>query len=197
MIIRRNFIAGVVAGLAVILTGIAPLYAADPIATGLWEQTDDSGKVGGWFLLFERDGLFQGALVRSFPQPGETPLLVCAKCTDERKNAPMMGLIIIKDMQRKGLAYDNGTILDPRDGSIYKAKLDLSPDGKNLTVRGFIGIELFGQSQVWRRLPDNALARNEIPESVQPFLTPTAIPAPRPGNVVNPRPGPPLPLRRQ
>ncbi|MGZ5827120.1 MAG: DUF2147 domain-containing protein [Xanthobacteraceae bacterium] len=207
---RRTFIAAIVVGLAFAVTRAVPLYAAEPMVSGLWEQTDDNGKVGGWFLFFERNGMFHGALVRAFPKPGEPQYDTCTKCKDDQKNAPMMGLIIVKDMQRRGLTYENGTILDPRDGSIYKAKLELSSDGQRLTVRGFLGIELFGQSQVWKRLPDNALPKNEIPESVRPYITaatPQALPAkattgsiPHAGttgsiprnsaNVPAPRPGP-------
>lgn len=185
MVATHKIILIVVAGL--LLACGAPLYAAEPLVNGLWEQTDDSGRVGGWFLFFERDGLFNGALVRAFPKPGEPQMPTCSNCKDDQKGAPMMGLIIVKDMQRRGLSYENGTILDPRDGSIYRAKLELSPDGQRLTVRGFLGIELFGQSQVWRRLPDNALPRSEIPENVRPYVTASA-PAPKPSGGAAARP---------
>ncbi len=188
---RRNLLTGGVASALLSLVGAAPLRAADPTVAGFWEAYDD-GKPGGWFLFFEKDGLYQGALVKAFNKPGETPQLTCAKCTDERKNAPMIGLSIVKGMQRKGLAYENGNILDPRDGSVYKAKMALSPDSKQLEVRGFLGIELFGQSQIWKRLPDNAMTAAELPEDLRPYLAAAipAVPAPKPADgTTRPAPG--------
>jgi uncharacterized protein (DUF2147 family) len=132
--------------------------AADPTAAGLWEKVDGDGKPEGWFRVAEKGGIYEGQLVKAFPKPGEDPSTWrCTKCEDERKDAPVIGITLIKGMQRQGLAYENGTILDPRDGSVYKARMELSPDGKQLSVRGYLGISLLGRTDVWKRLPDNAL----------------------------------------
>jgi uncharacterized protein (DUF2147 family) len=153
--------------------------AAPATAAGVWEQVDDNGKVGGWFYIYEREGVFEGRIVKTFPRPGEKPNPLCTKCQGEQKNQPTLGLTLIKGMQRKGRNYDNGTILDPRDGSVYSARMELSADGQKLMVRGFLGIDLFGQSQIWRRLPDTVLA--DITGSILPPEAPTvAKGAPRP-----------------
>ena len=96
-------------------------------------------------------------VVKIFPKPGgeDRQQWRCTECEGKQKNAPVLGLTFIKGMRRNGLAYENGTILDPRDGSVYRASMRLSPDGKTLTVRGYLGIPLLGQNEVWRRLPDN------------------------------------------
>jgi uncharacterized protein (DUF2147 family) len=133
--------------------------AAEPTAVGLWEQVDESsGKTESWFKISERNGVYEGNVVKIFPKPGEDENFVCSKCEGSEKGAPVLGLTLIKGMQRNGLAYENGTIMDPRDGAVYRALMKLSPDGGKLEVRGYLGISLFGRTQVWNRLPNNALA---------------------------------------
>ena len=139
-------------------------------AAGFWQQVDDDGSVGGWFYFVEKNGVYEGRIVKMFKKPG-APVYsdLCEKCEGDQKDAPMLGLTIVKGMKRDGHNYDEGHILDPRDGSLYHAKMELSPDGKNLSVRGYLGIPLLGKTQVWKRLPDDAMAAEDIPpESLGP-----------------------------
>jgi len=144
--------------------------AADDTAAGYWQQADQDGHVGAWFYFSRVNGLYEGRLVKLFHAPGERDSAdVCAKCAGNQKNAPLLGLTIVKGMRRDGRKYEDGTILDPRDGSVYRAQLELSADGRKLSVRGYLGIPLLGQTQVWTRLPDTAIAPADIPgDSVSP-----------------------------
>ncbi len=153
----------------------APLAAAQPTAAGLWQQADSNGHVGGWFLVFKHGDTYEGALVKMFLKPGENPNPICTKCEGADKDKPSLGLIMIKGMQRNGLDYKNGTILDPRSGSVYHALMKLSADGQELTLRGYLGIPLLGKSQVWLRMPDDLLPRKDIPPNLLPYL-PEAVP---------------------
>jgi uncharacterized protein (DUF2147 family) len=165
----KLIVSGAVAlgAVAVVATTSVPLLAADPTAVGLWEQVDEnSGKPESWFKIVERNGAYEGNIVKIFQKPGEDENWVCHKCEGAEKGAPVLGLALIKGMKRNGMSYEDGTIMDPRDGSIYRALMKLSPDGQKLEVRGYLGISLFGRSQVWNRLPDNALAPQ--PASARP-----------------------------
>jgi uncharacterized protein (DUF2147 family) len=50
-----------------------------------------------------------------------------------------------------GAGYSGGTILDPNNGKVYQSKATLTDDGKQLKLRGYIGMPLLGRTQTWLR----------------------------------------------
>lgn len=126
--------------------------AAELTPVGLWKTIDDnSGQPRGLVRIREVNGQFEGKIEKGFPKPGEDQPPKCDKCDGPRRNQPIIGMTILWGLTKQGDEYQGGEILDPETGKIYRAKMKLIEGGKKLEVRGFIGVSLFGRSQIWLR----------------------------------------------
>jgi uncharacterized protein (DUF2147 family) len=128
------------------------VYAADPSPLGLWKTIDDNtGQPSGLVRIREVNGQYEGKVEKIFPKPAEPQNPNCEKCEGSRHNQPVMGMTILWGLTKQGEEYRGGEILDPENGKIYRARVKLIDNGQKLDVRGFIGVSLFGRSQIWLR----------------------------------------------
>jgi uncharacterized protein (DUF2147 family) len=63
-------------------------------------------------------------------------------------------LRLVSDAKPVGPNLWKGHILDPRNGSLFGVEIHLDPRG-NLALRGFLGLPMFGETQIWTRFPGN------------------------------------------
>lgn len=72
---------------------------------------------------------------------------------DEKlRTTPLLGYRMLRDFQYKGeKTWEEGTIYDPENGSTYSCTIKMT-DENTLDVRGFIGVSLFGRTDVWKRV---------------------------------------------
>jgi uncharacterized protein (DUF2147 family) len=126
-------------------------FAQDASIIGKWRSIDEkTNEPKSIVNIFEKDGKYYGQIVELFRKPGENPDPVCDKCPDDdpRKDQPIKGMEIIRDMIKKGNKYSGGTIFDPKEGKQYSCKLWIK-DG-NLMVRGYVAF--FYRTQTWQRV---------------------------------------------
>ena len=139
------------ASLSLGLPSLAHADTADS-PVGVWQTIDDhTGQPKALVQISQdADGSLSGKVIKGLG-PNDQPDRKCDKCTDYRKDQPMLGMTIINSMKQDGDKYDGGQILDPENGSIYKCQMHTADNGQKLIVRGYIGISLIGRSQTWNR----------------------------------------------
>lgn len=137
-----------------LLTIIVLLFSLNSMAQsclGKWVTIDDeTNKKKSIVELYKIDGKMYGKITYLFPREGREPNAKCKKCTDDRKDQPLLGLQIVRGLKWNGSAWEDGTIVDPENGKIYTVKMWLEPGNPNyLNVRGYIGP--FFRTQKWVR----------------------------------------------
>ena len=120
---------------------------------GVWKTIDDDTKKEKSLVrITENNGVYSGK-IEKFLDPDSKPDAVCDKCTDERKDKPILGMTILRNLKQSAddkTVYDGGDIVDPNNGKVYRSRLKPIEDGKKLEMRGYIGP--FYRTQVWLRV---------------------------------------------
>jgi len=119
---------------------------------GKWITIDDeTNKKKSIVELYKVDGKLYGKIIYLFPREGREDDPKCKKCTDDRKDQPLVGLQIVRSLKWDGEEWEGGTIVDPEIGKIYTVKMWLVEGNANLlNVRGYIG-PLY-RTQKWVRV---------------------------------------------
>lgn len=69
-----------------------------------------------------------------------------------KRDTPILGSVIFSNFKFDGNSgWENGEIYDAREGKTYSCKITLQ-SAKVLKVRGYIGISLFGRTNMWTRV---------------------------------------------
>ena len=79
---------------------------------------------------------------------------------EDKRDRPILGLEMLSGFKKTGEnMWAKGAIYDPSNGKTYKCKMWLEEEGRELHLRGYVGISLFGRTTVWERLsPEEAKA---------------------------------------
>ena len=120
---------------------------------GQWHTLDEkTGELKSMVVIFEHQGAIKGR-VEKVLRKGADPAAKCDKCSDDRKNQPVVGLEIIRGAKKASgkNVWEDGEILDPENGRTYALRLTPIENGAKLEVRGSFGP--IGRTQTWVRVP--------------------------------------------
>ncbi len=139
---------------AIVLVSAAGSALAQMTPVGSWNTIDDkTNELKSEVQITETAGVLSARVTKLLRKEAKQDA-VCDECKDDRKGKPMLGLEIIRGAKKaEGKdVWEDGSIIDPDTGTVYKLKLTPIEGGKKLEVRGFVGFALLGRTQTWVRV---------------------------------------------
>jgi uncharacterized protein (DUF2147 family) len=117
---------------------------------GKWKTIDDeTGEAKSIVEIYKDNGKVFGKIVEILNPDRKNA--ICTKCEGKDKDKPILGFVLIRNLEKDGKYYEGGTIFDPQKGKKYKCRIGLDDDNKDLLqVRGYIAF--FYATQYWERV---------------------------------------------
>ena len=142
--------------MAALVLSVSSLSFAAVSAAGFWKTIDDvTGKPKAIIEISELSGRYlQGRIIKIFPRPGYDQNELCTACKGNLHNQRIVGMTVLSGLKPDAATpgrWSQGEILDPHNGKTYHCTIQLTNNDQKLNVRGYIGMPLFGRSQVWIR----------------------------------------------
>ena len=134
--------------LVLLSTAFRPV-AAPPAPTpadailGRWMTSDKSGII----QIYAQQGVYAGKIVGP-----DAPRLDTKNPDPALRKRSLMGVVLLQGFRYDDGTWEKGTIYDPKDGKTYSCVLRLKNAGA-MEVRGYVGISLFGRTEIWTRVP--------------------------------------------
>ncbi|HEX3387335.1 MAG TPA: DUF2147 domain-containing protein [Mucilaginibacter sp.] len=130
------------------VTAAASAQKADAIL-GTWVNKSGEDHI----LIYKKGNKYFGKLDWiKYPNDETGKPKTDKKNPDEKlRSRPVFGLELLQDfVYDDDNVYTNGTIYDPKSGKTYSCKMTL--EGDKLNIRGYIGISLFGRTEIFTRV---------------------------------------------
>ncbi|KZS41986.1 hypothetical protein AWE51_00670 [Aquimarina aggregata] len=129
---------------------ISSIASAQQEIVGEWKTIDDTtGKPKSIVEIYKEGDKFYGKIKRILKEEDRSKL--CIECNGEEHNQPIEGMVIINELEKDGNEYEDGTILDPENGKVYRCKIWVDEDNpKVLNVRGYIAF--LYRTQKWLKV---------------------------------------------
>jgi uncharacterized protein (DUF2147 family) len=114
---------------------------------GTWLTSEGRAKV---FVYKSGNKYFGKIIWLKDPNKNGKPRLDVKNQNAALRNKPIIDLVILKDFEFDDGEWVNGKVYEPSGGKEYSSKITM-PNAHTLKVRGYIGISLFGKTDVWKR----------------------------------------------
>lgn len=149
----KNYLMAFAVAFACILTTSAnnstpPVADADDVI-GLWKNGEGTGIV----QIYKRGDKYYGRIVwlKEANDKKGNPRTDVNNPDESKRSVKLKGMINMRGFTYAGDGvWEEGNIYDPKTGNDYSCEMTLVNEN-TLEVRGYIGVSLFGRTDVWKR----------------------------------------------
>lgn len=116
---------------------------------GIWRNGEGTAMI----QIYEKSAKYNGKIVwLKIPNDANSkPKTDVNNPNEKLQLRPIKGLEnLVGFVYKEDNKWEDGTIYDPKNGNDYSCTLTLT-DNNTLEVRGFVGISVFGRTDVWKR----------------------------------------------